>query len=144
MNPHAHAGMEIWLPSTGRNSDFNNDFYVPWSFPDTVRNVSSRRLRCRAGSSYLSPGVAVMGIWHLFHGNKRPVINRSQGTKTARGERGEETQTQGEKAPAYPHVREKQAGVDFCCREARMTGKALHAPGKLLRNSLVQDTSTGP
>lgn len=84
--PHAPAGIEIRLPSTGRNSDFNKDFYVPWSFPDTVRNVSLLWLRCRAGSSYPSPQVAVMGIRHLFHGNKMSITNRSQGTKAAHGE----------------------------------------------------------
>jgi len=62
VNPHAPAGTEIWLPSTGRNSDFSNDFYVLWGFPDTVRDTSSLQLRCRAGRSYPSPHVAVVGI----------------------------------------------------------------------------------
>lgn len=62
MNSHGPAGTEIWLPSTSRNNGFNNDFYVPWGFPDQVRNVSSLQLRCRAGSSYPSPQVAAMGI----------------------------------------------------------------------------------
>lgn len=62
MNSHAPAGIEIWLQSTSRNNGFNNEFDVPWGFPDKVRNVDSLQLRCRTGSSYTSPQVAAMGI----------------------------------------------------------------------------------
>lgn len=109
MIPHAAAGIEIRLPSTGRNSDFNNDFYLPWGFPDMVRNVSPLQLRCRVESSDSSPWVAVVGLQHLFNGNKRSIANRGQGTKAAHREQGEETQTGGEEAPAYPHMRGKCA-----------------------------------
>lgn len=85
-----------------------------------------------------------MGIWHLLHGNKRPITNGGQGAKAARGEQGEETRTEGEEAHAYPHERGKQAWFGFCCRGARMTGKVLRAPGTLLRNSPLQETSASP